>query len=353
MSNVRFQRRIKILPGVTANLSKSGISLSIGPRGLKYNVGPRGQYLTTGLPGTGIYRRKKIGGAPWDREATEEETQEDAFNPVQDVTGLLSAPGVKRFQAGCEAYFAGGYATALEAFTNPDPDYEPDFRLMAGLCRYLSDDPQAAADALKASLETDGDPLPGTDESLVRRVIHPAVRFQAPLTRFTVAPLPYNLALAEFLLVELTQEYGELDNAIELAEQFQAGLAGDLLRLMHLSLAELYTLTGDHAKLKALFEEEVGAVENEDNIAVELMLYWASALAQQEHYEAAKQVYIRALRKTKDRDPTLLKVVAYARAEMFEQWGKTRDALTYFEKLYATDPAFADVSERIEALREA
>ena len=346
MSKVRFQRRIKILPGVTANLSKSGISLSIGPRGLKYNIGPRGQYITTGIPGTGIYKRTKIGGAP--RDADEE--PEDV-GPVRDVTGLLSAPAVKRFQAGCEHYFAGDYAAALDKFTPPAPDYEPDYLLMAGLCRYLSDSPEAAVEALAASLETDGDPLPGAEGSLAREIIHPAVRFQAPITRFTTAPLPYTVAIPEFLLVELTQTYGELDNAIELAEQFQAGLAGDLLRLMHLSLAELYTMAGQHQKLKTLFEEEVGAVENEDNIAVELMLYWASALAQQEHYEAAKQVYIRALRKTKDRDPTLLKVVAYARAEMFEQWGKTRDALTYFEKLYATDPSFADVADRIEALR--
>ena len=35
----RFWRRIKIAPGVTLNLSKSGGSLSFGPRGAKFTVG--------------------------------------------------------------------------------------------------------------------------------------------------------------------------------------------------------------------------------------------------------------------------------------------------------------------------
>ncbi|RLC08862.1 MAG: DUF4236 domain-containing protein, partial [Deltaproteobacteria bacterium] len=38
----RFWRRIKIAPGVTLNLSKSGGSLSFGPRGAKFTVGSRG-----------------------------------------------------------------------------------------------------------------------------------------------------------------------------------------------------------------------------------------------------------------------------------------------------------------------
>ncbi|MDI9385547.1 MAG: DUF4236 domain-containing protein, partial [Verrucomicrobiota bacterium] len=38
----RFQKRIRLFPGVTLNLSKSGGSLSLGPRGAKLNLGPRG-----------------------------------------------------------------------------------------------------------------------------------------------------------------------------------------------------------------------------------------------------------------------------------------------------------------------
>jgi hypothetical protein len=50
----RFWRRIRLFPGVSLNLSKSGASLSLGPRGAKYTIGPRGSRATLDLPGTGL-----------------------------------------------------------------------------------------------------------------------------------------------------------------------------------------------------------------------------------------------------------------------------------------------------------
>jgi len=55
-----FRRRIKIIPGVHLNLSKSGISTSIGIRGANVTLGKSGAYLNTGIPGTGIYHRQKL-----------------------------------------------------------------------------------------------------------------------------------------------------------------------------------------------------------------------------------------------------------------------------------------------------
>ncbi len=51
----RFFRRVRILPGVAMNMSRSGPSLSVGPRGAKVTVGPRGIRNTVGLPGTGLF----------------------------------------------------------------------------------------------------------------------------------------------------------------------------------------------------------------------------------------------------------------------------------------------------------
>ncbi|WP_251638774.1 DUF4236 domain-containing protein [Sporosarcina sp. NCCP-2716] len=50
----RFQRRIKIAPGVRVNISKSGVSTSIGPRGASVTVGKRGVRAHVGIPGTGL-----------------------------------------------------------------------------------------------------------------------------------------------------------------------------------------------------------------------------------------------------------------------------------------------------------
>jgi len=57
---VRFRKRIRLLPGVTLNISGSGVSTTLGPRGASVNIGKRGTYLNTGLPGTGLYRRDRL-----------------------------------------------------------------------------------------------------------------------------------------------------------------------------------------------------------------------------------------------------------------------------------------------------
>jgi len=60
---VRFQKRIKIFPGVYINLSKSGISASVGGKGATVNVGSTGRKMVTvGIPGTGLSYRAPITG---------------------------------------------------------------------------------------------------------------------------------------------------------------------------------------------------------------------------------------------------------------------------------------------------
>lgn len=51
---LRFQRRRRILPGVTANIGKRSAGISVGPRGAKLNVGSRGLGATLSLLGTGL-----------------------------------------------------------------------------------------------------------------------------------------------------------------------------------------------------------------------------------------------------------------------------------------------------------
>jgi hypothetical protein len=50
----RFQRRIRLLPNLRVNLSKSGVSASVGTRGAWLTFGRRGTRGTVGIPGTGV-----------------------------------------------------------------------------------------------------------------------------------------------------------------------------------------------------------------------------------------------------------------------------------------------------------
>lgn len=54
----RFRRSKKILPGVRANISKSGPSVTFGPRGMKATIGHGKIRRTVGIPGTGLYHTK-------------------------------------------------------------------------------------------------------------------------------------------------------------------------------------------------------------------------------------------------------------------------------------------------------
>jgi len=56
---LRFQRRIKVLPGLRINLSKSGVGFSVGGRGAHIGITARGQrYTSIGMPGTGVSWRE-------------------------------------------------------------------------------------------------------------------------------------------------------------------------------------------------------------------------------------------------------------------------------------------------------
>lgn len=51
----KFRKRIKIAPGISINIGKSGItSATIGKRGASLNVGKNGVRATAGIPGTGL-----------------------------------------------------------------------------------------------------------------------------------------------------------------------------------------------------------------------------------------------------------------------------------------------------------
>lgn len=54
----RFQRRLRLFPGLRLNVSKSGVSASAGVQGAHVTVGPRGKSVSVGAPGTGFSWRK-------------------------------------------------------------------------------------------------------------------------------------------------------------------------------------------------------------------------------------------------------------------------------------------------------
>ena len=80
---LRFWRRVRIAPGVTVNVSKSGPSLSVGPQGSKVTIGRKGIRQTLGIPGTGLFATNY---EPWDATRSYEDHQAET---VADHVGGL------------------------------------------------------------------------------------------------------------------------------------------------------------------------------------------------------------------------------------------------------------------------
>ena len=81
-----FRRRIKVIPGVYINLSKSGVSANTGIRGASLTFRSDGVYRNLGLPGTGIYSRQKVGnygGGALDQEI------DQGFAPYEAVAEAM------------------------------------------------------------------------------------------------------------------------------------------------------------------------------------------------------------------------------------------------------------------------
>lgn len=76
----RFQKRVKISPGLRFNLSKSGVSINAGVRGASVTVGKKGVRQNVGIPGTGLSWSKQTG---W--------SQSQKTSAHDEIHGLIQA----------------------------------------------------------------------------------------------------------------------------------------------------------------------------------------------------------------------------------------------------------------------
>lgn len=113
-----------------------------------------------------------------------------------------------------------------------------------------------------------------------------------------------------------------------------------------LSFAELAL---DHPKPEHLrrIAELSASVENETPVHTALLLYRARALVSLGLPDAAIDVLTLALRRRKDRPDELLRQVRYERALLYDGQRRQAQARREFERIYAEDPGFEDVAERL------
>ena len=57
-----YNRRVKVGNNTYLNIGKNGVSTTVRGNGVSFTSGPKGSIVSTGIPGTGIRYRQKVGG---------------------------------------------------------------------------------------------------------------------------------------------------------------------------------------------------------------------------------------------------------------------------------------------------
>lgn len=331
----RFWRRVRLAPGVTLNLSKSTASLSFGPRGAKYTISPRGNRATVGLPGTGLfYTVRDSGGAASGRAprvAARDRLKMGFFQR------LVTPANERSLVEGLGALHDGQPDAALLALEQAAD--LPDAAWMAGMLRLRAGDFAAARRHLTRAL----DHLPTLGALFDKYGIDAQVSL--PVTPEIMAHVLPRERGTRLALVEIAQIEDDRAAALRHLDRLLAIDPADPVVL--LSFAELALETPqDRARLEQLIALTAGGA-NETPVDTGVLWYRGRALAALGLTAAAIEVLTLANRRRKDRPAALMHQIRHDRAVLYQQAGRRAQARREFERLFAEDPAFPGLRERL------
>ncbi|KPP87899.1 MAG: Protein of unknown function (DUF4236) [Rhodobacteraceae bacterium HLUCCO07] len=334
----RFWRRIRLAPGVTLNLSKSTASLSLGPRGAKYTISPRGNRATAGLTGTGLFytihdrkRAGRGGAAPSPAVPGRDRLKLGFFQR------LMSPAEERRFIDGIRALNDGDQDAALAALEESSD--LPDAAWMAGMIRLRREE----LDRAKAHFQNALGRIDDLGALFAKYEI--AAQASLPITGDIFAHVLPRERGTRLALVEIAQLQGRHEEAMAHVERLLEIDPTDPVVL--LSFAELALDTPDDRALMDRVVRATVQVENETPLDTAILLYRGKALAALGLPDAAIDVLTQANRRRKDRPAALLHQVRYDRAVLYHDTGQRARARRAFERIYAADPEFEDVAERL------
>ena len=338
---MRFRRSIKLGPGVRFNLSKTGVGISAGLKGARYSVHSSGRQTTTArLPGTGVYYMKQTGGHG------SRATRPSRAAPVRRAAphaspGLFAPAYEKKFAEAVKRYLAGDAKAALGLFIEAssldasNKALSDDF--FAGLLLAQSGSSELAIPYLEKIVAAPQ----GLPDALMAKYVGGA-QLSVPITPQLSVVVEMGSLAATLVLVECYQERGRLDEAIGLLQQVREAAPHKALTV---SLCELLSL---QSAWQEVIELAAGTA-NTDDIDLQTLIYYGSALSNVGRDDAALVVYKEALKSTK-RDGELLWWARYRRAAAHLRLGSKARARTDFARIYAENPSYADVAQQLAGL---
>ncbi|WP_114965086.1 DUF4236 domain-containing protein [Alkalilacustris brevis] len=250
---------------------------------------------------------------------------------------LVTPKDEKRFVDGIRALNDGDQDSALAALEEALD--LPDAAWMAGMIRLRREELDAAKGHFKQALGRLDDlgTLFGKYEI--------AAQASLPITSDIFAHVFPRERGTRLALVEIAQLQGRHDDAMTHVERLMEIDPTDPVVL--LSFAELALDTPDDRALMDRVVRATAHVENETPVDTAILLYRGRAMAALGLPDAAIDVFTLANRRRKDRPEALLHQIRYDRAALYHETGQRARARREFERLYAADPGFEDVAERL------
>lgn len=347
---MRFRRSIQLGKGVRMNVSKTGLGLSAGGRGARYSVHSSGRRTTSvGIPGSGVgYVSTATGSGKGAASGASRSGGRQVIQMPQDLAAVLPKPGLfsgkteKRYHEGAHAYMRGEYPkalSALEEVLTADPS-ALSAHLIAAICVGKVDRPEAdEIRHLEALISSDA----AMPDKYELKYVPPTVVSLSLMGRITAhinAELPFDSVGATLLLAEHYQETGRLEEAVGLVQQLHEANPRD--PVIALSLADLLMADADY---DGVIEVAAGAT-NDDDLGAALLHLRGAALFALGHQTGALDAFKEALAKP-SRDAELLRVIRYDRALAYEAAGQKGRAKQDLERIFAQDPGYLDVRERL------
>ena len=350
---VRYRKSIRLGGGVRLNLSKSGLGLSAGIPGFRVSTNTSGRTTRTlSVPGTGISSvstlgpgRRSSGGRSRSGDGALHSVPASQGASLLPKPGWLSGGADKRYYEGVQAFLREDYASARSAFTAclaAEPR-ATSAHLFAALCLGKIDGADAEQVEHLEAVVGSSEPIPDRlqQKYLPGGLVHLALAVN--VTDMISGQAPFDSVGATLMLAEHYQEAGRLEEALGLIQQLHEVDPNN--PVIRLSLADLYFADLDHDGV--LDAASTGV--NDSDIGVALLHMRAAALTDLGHMDGALEAFREALAKTANRDPDLLKVVRYDRSLAYEKAGQKAKAKADLEKIFAIDPGYLDVRERLAA----
>lgn len=374
---LRFFKRIKVLPGLTINFTKRGISASLGVRGAKITAGTSGTRATVGLPGTGLFYTKKL--KHWSEPPSGKPDPPGIEHPLTPPRVSKPTSETAHASSSISNPLVDPDLEDMSAFTAEYFSFNPDeLAFVDSLYALSAGDAQSAAVFASRAAETlrDGAALAGVlamsakeyplavtyFESATTGSLLASGGFSSPgelfrkyelysILKVELAGIAYPVTFADSdgvstALALACYLAGDPVRSVGLLREFVEGGCGDAQVRLVLSWMLMATSANDPATCQEVIAISEGYTE-ESLEGPGLLLCRGIALASLGLFEAARTVFSDALHRQPQGSPQFVHELLYRRGVAYESLGQPAKARRDFEDVYAADSDFADTATRL------